>query len=70
MSEGHPASPCTAVCVLDPASGFCRGCYRTTDEIAGWASLGAAEKRQILDRLPARRTRAGAAQPPSSTLSQ
>ncbi|HEX7968662.1 MAG TPA: DUF1289 domain-containing protein [Stellaceae bacterium] len=70
MSESHPASPCTAVCVLDPASGFCRGCYRTIDEIAGWASLGAAEKRKILDRLPARRARAGAAQPPPNTLSQ
>lgn len=70
MSEAHPASPCTAVCVLDQASGFCRGCYRTIDEIAGWASFGAAEKRRILDRLPARRAQSRAAQPPSSALSQ
>ncbi len=70
MSEIHPASPCTAVCVLDPASGFCRGCYRTIDEIAGWASLGAVEKRKILARLPARRAGAGALQPPSPALSR
>ncbi len=70
MSEAHPTSPCTAVCVLDPASGFCRGCYRTIDEIAGWASLGAAEKRAILECLPARRAGAGAAQPPSGAMSR
>ena len=55
----HPAleqmeSPCTKVCVIDPASGFCRGCKRTLAEIASWASLTAAERRRIMQELRAR----------------
>ncbi|HEX9490791.1 MAG TPA: DUF1289 domain-containing protein [Stellaceae bacterium] len=55
MSGADPGSPCTAVCVLDSDSGYCRGCFRTIDEIAAWGSLGRAEKQRILDALPARR---------------
>ena len=29
-------SPCISVCVMDPASGLCAGCYRTLAEIADW----------------------------------
>ncbi len=32
------ASPCINVCQMDSASGLCRGCFRTLDEIAGWAN--------------------------------
>ena len=63
MSEADPASPCTAVCVLDSDSGYCRGCFRTIAEIAAWGSLGGAEKRRILGELPARRSRTGPAPP-------
>ena len=55
MSEGDPASPCIAVCILDPASGLCRGCWRNIDEITRWSNLDAAEKRRILAELPRRR---------------
>lgn len=48
-------SPCVQVCRIDPGSGLCRGCLRSLDEIAGWSRLGAAEKRAVLARLPARR---------------
>jgi uncharacterized protein len=47
-------TPCTKVCVIDPASGFCRGCKRTLAEIASWASLSPADRRRILQELPAR----------------
>jgi predicted Fe-S protein YdhL (DUF1289 family) len=53
--DGDSASPCTAVCILDPASGLCRGCWRNIDEITAWSSLGAEEKRRILAELPGRR---------------
>jgi predicted Fe-S protein YdhL (DUF1289 family) len=53
--DSDPASPCTAVCILDPASGLCRGCWRNIDEITAWSSLGAEEKRRILGELPGRR---------------
>jgi uncharacterized protein len=64
VSDGDPGSPCTAVCVLDSDSGYCRGCFRTITEIAAWGSLGRAEKQRILGELPARRARAGL--PPTS----
>jgi hypothetical protein len=54
VSKADPISPCTSVCVLDSASGYCRGCYRTTDEIAAWPRLSIDEKRRVLARLPAR----------------
>lgn len=55
MSEAPPLSPCIAVCVLDPVTGYCRGCFRTIDEIAGWVSFTDDEKRRVLAALAARR---------------
>ncbi len=49
------ASPCVSVCVMDPASGLCRGCLRTLDEIASWISIGDDARRAIVASLPARR---------------
>lgn len=54
--DEHPASPCIQVCRIDPASGVCRGCLRTLDEIAGWPDSTGAEKRAVLDRVHERRT--------------
>jgi predicted Fe-S protein YdhL (DUF1289 family) len=55
VSEVEPLSPCVAICVLDPATGYCRGCLRTIDEISRWVLLAREEKRRILADLPARR---------------
>ena len=49
-----PSSPCIKICVLDPQSGWCVGCGRTLDEIAGWGSLGEAERQALMEGLPAR----------------
>ena len=49
------ASPCVNVCEMDAASGWCRGCARGIDEIAGWGSAPESRQRQILDQLPPRR---------------
>ncbi len=54
MSDAEPLSPCIAVCVLDPKSGYCRGCFRAMAEIAGWVGFDRAEKRRVLALLPAR----------------
>ena len=61
MSAGEPISPCVAVCVLDPADGYCRGCLRTIAEIAAWMSLDAPAKHRLLAELALRRARKGAA---------
>jgi len=60
VSTAAPISPCTAVCVLDPASGYCRGCFRTIDEISAWLLVGPDEKRRILAEVEARKGRKAA----------
>jgi predicted Fe-S protein YdhL (DUF1289 family) len=50
------ATPCINVCVLDPGTGFCRGCGRTVDEIASWSRMSDAERKRIMGELPQRLT--------------
>jgi predicted Fe-S protein YdhL (DUF1289 family) len=53
----QPASPCTGICQIDGATGWCAGCWRTLDEIARWSAASADEKRAILRRLEKREAR-------------
>lgn len=53
-----PPSPCAAICIIDPATGFCRGCGRTIGEIAGWSAFSPEEKWRVLAALPERQSRA------------
>jgi predicted Fe-S protein YdhL (DUF1289 family) len=39
---------------MDPETGFCAGCGRTLQEIAGWAACSGEERRRIMALLPAR----------------
>jgi predicted Fe-S protein YdhL (DUF1289 family) len=48
-------SPCTDVCRIDPATGWCEGCLRTIDEIGAWGTLDDRAKRDIWKLLPSRR---------------
>ena len=48
------ASPCINICRMDAASGYCEGCRRTLEEIAGWSAYSDSEKRAVPARLPAR----------------
>lgn len=57
------ASPCINVCVMDAASGYCRGCARTIDEIIAWARLDDGAKRAVWAELPARHERWPALRP-------
>jgi predicted Fe-S protein YdhL (DUF1289 family) len=47
-------SPCTNICVLDPATGWCRGCGRTLDEITLWGSADQADRAAVTAGLPER----------------
>jgi hypothetical protein len=57
------ASPCNKVCLMNEATGWCRGCYRTLEEIARWGTMSDAERAAVLAELPVRR--AGAPPNPS-----
>ena len=48
-------SPCINVCVVDEPTGFCKGCWRTIDEIAQWSRLMRPQRLEILGRLAERR---------------
>lgn len=47
-------SPCILVCAIDDKTGYCFGCGRTRDEIAGWIDMGPEARRSIMSMLPAR----------------
>lgn len=47
-------TPCVKICVLDPETGFCIGCGRTRDEIAGWLTMTAEDRHQVMARLDER----------------
>lgn len=54
------ASPCRDVCRMGQ-HGYCEGCFRTIDEIAGWANRSEDDKRAIWQTLPQRAAAADAA---------
>jgi len=47
-------SPCILVCSIEPKSGHCFGCGRTSDEIMGWISYSPMERDTIMADLPER----------------
>jgi predicted Fe-S protein YdhL (DUF1289 family) len=47
-------SPCINICSIDSSSGFCAGCSRTIEEIAGWAAFSDEERHALMRLLPAR----------------
>ena len=49
------ATPCVQVCVVDGESGLCLGCFRTLQEIAGWAALPEEERAALMAALPGRK---------------
>jgi predicted Fe-S protein YdhL (DUF1289 family) len=48
-------SPCIGVCVLDPAAGYCTGCFRTGDEIGAWMGMSDGSKKRVLETIRKRR---------------
>ncbi|MFT3848473.1 MAG: DUF1289 domain-containing protein [Propionivibrio sp.] len=64
MFEKEPdsvPSPCINLCQLDRNGRFCRGCFRSLDEIAAWSRVSNDEKRAIVAAASRRREAAGAA---------
>lgn len=57
MNENGPRvpSPCNSVCRIEPASGWCEGCWRSIDEIIGWGSMDDAARRAVWAALDERR---------------
>lgn len=49
-------SPCVRICVVHPEARICTGCFRTIDEISGWARMSREDRRDIMAVLPDRAT--------------
>ncbi|ATY32654.1 DUF1289 domain-containing protein [Sphingomonas psychrotolerans] len=47
-------SPCTNICRIDDATGWCVGCGRTLDEIVRWGTTDGADRDGVMAQLPAR----------------
>jgi len=47
-------SPCILVCSMDMKTGYCFGCGRTREEIAGWLDMTPEARRAVMAILPAR----------------
>lgn len=56
-SDHDPASPCVGVCVINPQTQLCEGCFRTLDEIAGWWDYPPEQKRTVLAEIDDRLAR-------------
>ena len=56
-TAGGVPSPCINVCRMNASTGWCEGCLRTIDEIAGWSIYDDHEKRAVWNELEARRAR-------------
>jgi predicted Fe-S protein YdhL (DUF1289 family) len=54
MPSAAPNSPCINVCSLDE-QGFCRGCARSRDEIAGWIRMTAEQQWSVVHAAEERR---------------
>ena len=51
-------SPCLKVCMMNPDTELCRGCFRTLDEIAHWGSMTEQEREKIFLVLEERKRNA------------
>ena len=57
-SRDEIESPCVKVCIINPQSRLCMGCYRSIDEIKDWSVMSPLQRRTIMDALPAREAEA------------
>ena len=48
------STPCIAICRIDPVSGFCIGCGRTSFEIGRWVDMTEPDRVAMMAELPAR----------------
>ena len=54
--QPHVPSPCLSVCVMDPQTEVCAGCWRTLEEIGVWSRISDEAKRKVWQRIQQRLT--------------
>lgn len=46
--------PCTRRCGISSQLGYCRGCFRSLDEVARWERMTEWEQRQVVEKMKQR----------------
>ncbi len=57
--QPHVPSPCLSVCVMDPQTEVCAGCWRSLEEIGAWSRMSDEAKRWVWQRIQQRLTGMG-----------
>ncbi|MHB9039626.1 MAG: DUF1289 domain-containing protein [Melioribacteraceae bacterium] len=55
-SGQNQISPCNNKCIMDPVTNYCKGCFRTIEEIIQWTHFSVEEKNQILQQAEIRKS--------------
>lgn len=50
----HVPSPCVSVCVMNPQTNVCEGCWRSLEEIGAWSRLPDETRRLVWQRIQQR----------------
>jgi predicted Fe-S protein YdhL (DUF1289 family) len=56
VSKKKTKSPCIGICKISKATGLCKGCLRSKQEIKSWKKLSKSERRDVLDALVQRKS--------------
>ena len=56
MSQKKAKSPCIGICKIGKATGLCKGCLRSKQEIKGWKTLSKSERRDVLEAIVERKS--------------
>lgn len=48
-------SPCISICSIEEATGYCKGCYRTVQEVGEWLYYSDSQKKQVLTQIDLRK---------------
>ena len=54
--HGMLPSPCVGICRLDNVTGWCLGCARDRNELAGWRAFSPVEQARVWADLPRRKS--------------
>lgn len=49
-------SPCVSDCGIDKNSGFCKGCFRTLEEIREWKDMNDNNKKSLIKMIRIRKS--------------
>ena len=56
QSGQNQISPCNNKCIMNPATHYCTGCFRTIEEIIQWTHYSMEEKTKVMQQTEIRKS--------------